>query len=110
MGEACMAIGYFDATTQEKHKNAVLDIGEQALEPFCAKDGYDFGASDLPERIRATSIALGLDKEFWQLPPSDAMLLHRKFGGLYLLAIRLKARVNLYALTTAALTPSKRRP
>ena len=110
MGEACLAIGYFDATTQEKHKNAVLDIGEQALEPFCAKDGYDFGASDLPERIRATSIALGLDKEFWQLPPSDAMLLHRKFGGLYLLAIRLKARVNLYALTTAALTPSKRRP
>jgi predicted unusual protein kinase regulating ubiquinone biosynthesis (AarF/ABC1/UbiB family) len=108
MSEACLAIGYFDATTQDKHKKAVLDIGEQALEPFCAKDGYDFGGSDLPERIRASGISLGLDKEFWQLPPSDAMLLHRKFGGLYLLAIRLKARVNLYALMTAALASPKR--
>jgi len=109
MGEACLAIGYFDATTQDKHKKAVLDIGEQALEPFCAKDGYDFGTSDLPERIRATGIALGLDKEFWQLPPSDAMLLHRKFGGLYLLAIRLKARVNLHALMTAVSASRKHR-
>jgi hypothetical protein len=91
MSDACLAIGYFDATTQDKHKEAVLDIGEQALEPFCAKDGYDFGGSDLPERIRASGISLGLDKEFWQLPPSDAMLLHRKFGGLNLLSIRLKA-------------------
>jgi hypothetical protein len=31
------------------------------------------------------------------------MLLQRKFGGLYLLAIRLKARVNLHALTQAEL-------
>ncbi len=110
MGEACLAIGYFDATTHHKHKKAVLDIGEQALEPFCARDGYDFGTSDLPERIRASGISLGLDKEFWQLPPSDALLLQRKFGGLYLLAIRLKARVNLHSLMTAALASPKRYP
>jgi predicted unusual protein kinase regulating ubiquinone biosynthesis (AarF/ABC1/UbiB family) len=108
MSAACVAIGYFDATTQEKHRQAVLDIGEQALEPFCQAEGYDFGASDLPERVRASGMALGLDKEFRQLPPTDAMLLQRKFGGLYLLAIRLKARVNLYALATAALAPRKR--
>jgi hypothetical protein len=30
------------------------------------------------------------------------MLLQRKFGGLYLLAIRLKASVNLHALAKAA--------
>lgn len=110
MAVACMAIGYFDDTTQEKHRQAVLDIGEQALEPFSQEGAYDFGTSNLPERIRSSGIALGLDKEFWQLPPSDAMLLQRKFGGLYLLAIRLRARVNVHALAQAALAPRKRGP
>jgi hypothetical protein len=39
-----------------------------------------------------------MDREFWKIPPSDAMLLQRKFGGLYLLAIRLKARVDVHAM------------
>jgi hypothetical protein len=49
-----------------------------------------------------------MDREFWKIPPSDAMLLQRKFGGLYLLAIRLKARVDVHALATVALQPRKR--
>jgi hypothetical protein len=36
------------------------------------------------------------------------MLLQRKFGGLYLLAIRLKARVDLHALALTGLAPRKR--
>lgn len=108
MGAAAMAIGYFDETTQQKHRQAVLDMGEQAFEPFCLEGEYDFGASDLPTRIRTGGIALGLDKEFGQLPPADAMLLQRKFGGLYLLAIRMKARVDLHTLAQAALVSRKR--
>jgi len=53
-------------------------------------------------------IELGLDRDFWQLPPSDAMLLQRKFGRLYLLAIRLKARVNLHELALTGLVARKR--
>jgi hypothetical protein len=54
-------------------------------------------------RLRARGIELGLDRDFWQLPPSDAMLLQRKFGGLYMLAIRLKARVDLHELAQTKL-------
>ena len=36
------------------------------------------------------------------------MLLQRKFGGLYLLAIRLGARVNLHELAKTALAGRKR--
>jgi predicted unusual protein kinase regulating ubiquinone biosynthesis (AarF/ABC1/UbiB family) len=110
MSAAAMAIGYFDATTQEKHQQAILDMGAQAFEPFCHAGEYDFGTSDLPSRIRNGGMALGLDKTFWQLPPADAMLLQRKFGGLYLLAIRLKARVDLHAMAQAALPSRKRSP
>jgi predicted unusual protein kinase regulating ubiquinone biosynthesis (AarF/ABC1/UbiB family) len=102
MSAALMGIGYLGETTQERHRQAVLDIAEQALEPFCQEGGYDFGSSDLPARVRANGMALGMEREFFQLPPADAMLLQRKFGGLYLLAIRLKASVNLHALAKAA--------
>ncbi|MFZ4480361.1 MAG: ABC1 kinase family protein [Rhodoferax sp.] len=98
MSAAAMAIGYFDDSTQHRHRQAILDLGEQAFEPFCQPGAYDFGATDLPARIHEGGMALGMDREFWQLPPADAMLLQRKFGGLYLLAIRLKARVDLHAL------------
>jgi hypothetical protein len=54
-------------------------------------------------------MALGLDKEFWTIPPTQAMLLERKFGGLYLLAIRLKACVDVHGLATEAIFTSRQR-
>jgi hypothetical protein len=110
MSAALMGIGYLGESTHDKHRQAVLDIAEQALEPFCQEGDYDFGNSDLPARVRAKGMALGMEREFFQLPPADAMLLQRKFGGLYLLAIRLKARVNLHALAKAAFASSKNSP
>ena len=98
MSVAAQQIGYFDEHTQVRHKNAVLDIFEQAFEPLCFDGPYDFGASDLPRRMRETGLALGLDREFWHVPPADVLFLHRKLGGLYLLAARLNARVNVHAL------------
>jgi len=108
MAEACLAIGYFDTDSQQRHQNAVLEIGVDALEPFCLSGPYDFATTDLPERVRARGMALGMDRDFWKIPPADAMLLQRKFGGLYLLAIRLKARVDINALALAAFAPRKR--
>lgn len=108
MTQACLNIGYFDADSQERHKEAVLDIGWDALEPFCQPGPYDFGTSDLPERVRARGLSLGSDRAFWKIPPTDAMLLQRKFGGLYLLAIRLKASVDIHSLAQAALAPRRR--
>lgn len=98
MRVAAQRIGYFDEHTQVHHQNAVLDIFEQAFEPLRFEGLYDFGASDLPRRIHDTGLALGLDREFWHVPPADVLFLHRKLGGLYLLAARLKARVNVQAL------------
>ena len=34
-------------------------------------------------------MVLGMDREFWHTPPADALFLHRKLGGLYLLAAKL---------------------
>ena len=108
MDAAAMAIGYYDATTQDRHRQTILDMGELAIEPFTLEGPYDFGTSDVLPRLRERGLELGLDRDFWQLPPSDAMLLQRKFGGLYLLAIRLKARVDLHVLARTGLATRRK--
>lgn len=107
MSTAAMAIGYFDETTQDKHRQSILTMVEHAFEPFSGPGAYDFGTSDLPARIRSRGLALGMERDFWQLPPTEAMLLQRKFGGMYLLAIRLKARVDLHTIAQAALAEGR---
>jgi predicted unusual protein kinase regulating ubiquinone biosynthesis (AarF/ABC1/UbiB family) len=98
MEAGARAIGYFGAETQERHRLAILDLFNQACEPLRQTGIFDFGTSDLGARIRDAGMALGLDKKFWEVPPTDALLLHRKVGGLYLLAAKLKARVDVQAL------------
>lgn len=98
MNEAAMAIGYFDEHTLPKHQTAVLDMMQMALVPLRDAGGFDFGTTDMVQRLRQAGMALGLDRDFWHIPPIDTLFLHRKLGGLYLLAARLKARVNVQQL------------
>ncbi|MBV5297573.1 MAG: AarF/ABC1/UbiB kinase family protein [Rhodoferax sp.] len=93
MQQAAVAIGYFDQAAPPGHQTAVLNLFELAFEPLRQTGDYDFGSTDLAQRLRLASLAL--DRDFWHIPPVDALFLHRKLGGLYLLATRLKARVNL---------------
>ena len=98
MAKAGVAIGYFDDKAQAKHQMAVLDLFEMALEPLRFDGDFDFGSTDMAPRLREAGMALGLDRDFWHIPPIDALFLHRKLGGLFLLAARLKARVNVRQL------------
>jgi predicted unusual protein kinase regulating ubiquinone biosynthesis (AarF/ABC1/UbiB family) len=108
MREAARAIGYFNDATQAHHQQAVLNLFTLACEPLRFDGEYDFGQSDLPKRVHDAGLALGLDRDFWHIPPSDALFLHRKLGGLYLLAARLQARVNVRSLVQRFVAPKKR--
>ena len=106
MNGAIQDIGYFQADIKAHQREQVLDIFVLACEPLRHSGLYDFGNSDLAARIRDAGMVLGMDRDFWHTPPADALFLHRKLGGLYLLAAKLKARVPaqeiaLHALDTA---------
>lgn len=98
MAEAAQAIGYFGSQIQDQQRDAVIHLFELACEPLRQEGNYDFGASDLPQRVREAGMQLSTDKDLWHTPPADALFLHRKIGGLYLLAARLKAQVPVQAL------------
>ena len=98
MAQAGLEIGYFDSRTEPRHVAAVLELFEIALEPVCFEGAFDFGATDMAQRLRRAGMALSLEQDFWHVPPIDTLFLHRKLGGLFLLAARLKAHVNIRQL------------
>ena len=69
-----------------------------ATEPARTRGCFDFGASDLAVRIRNAGMALSFEQGYWHTPPADAIFLHRKLGGLYLLAARLRANIDVRAI------------
>ncbi|GAA4423869.1 AarF/ABC1/UbiB kinase family protein [Acidovorax lacteus] len=100
VAQAAEAIGYFGTAIVPAQREAVVDLFLTACEPLRTPGAYDFGASDLAARIRDAGMALSMERDFWHTPPADAIFLHRKLGGLYLLAARLKARVPVQALVS----------
>lgn len=98
MAEAAEAIGYFQGNIHAAQREAVIDLFSTACEPLRHAGPYDFGTSDLALRLRDAGLALSMERDCWHTPPADALFLHRKLGGLYLLAARLRARVNVGSL------------
>lgn len=93
--EAAQAIGYFQDKIEPEQLKAVSTIFQQAVEPLRHQGIYDFAQSNLATRVRETGMDMTFQKGYWHTPPADAIFLHRKLGGLYLLASKLKARVNM---------------
>jgi predicted unusual protein kinase regulating ubiquinone biosynthesis (AarF/ABC1/UbiB family) len=95
MSESAEAIGYFRKDIHKRQRTAVIELFVLATEPARTTGQYDFGASDLAARIRDAGMALSFDQGYWHTPPADAVFLHRKLGGLYLLAACLRAKVDV---------------
>jgi predicted unusual protein kinase regulating ubiquinone biosynthesis (AarF/ABC1/UbiB family) len=98
MREAASDIGYFSQDMSQQQIDAVMDLFMMACEPLCHSGPYDFAGSNLPRRMHDAGLALALDRDFWHTPPIDALFVHRKLAGMYLLAARLKARVDICAV------------
>ena len=93
--DAADRLGYDASTASDAYQEFLIEVFEIALEPFAHQGVYNFKDARISERIAAMS-DVGLDfKEFWRVPPSDILYLHRKIAGMYLLAARIDAEINL---------------
>lgn len=96
--QALTDIGFFSQHILPAQKQAVLALVQLACEPLQHNGEFDFGQSDLASRLRDAGTKLSMQQNYWHTPPADALFLHRKIAGLYLLAARLKARVDVKLL------------
>ncbi|WP_028468383.1 ABC1 kinase family protein [Neptunomonas japonica] len=97
---ALQNLGFFQNGMKAANREVVLDIFMMAAEPLRYNNDYAFGQSDLAKRIQARGLSVSSDPDAWHTPPPDVLFLHRKMAGLYLMATRLNASVNVQALFT----------
>jgi predicted unusual protein kinase regulating ubiquinone biosynthesis (AarF/ABC1/UbiB family) len=90
--QALQQIGYFSTDIVPAQQQAVLDLVSLAGEPL-HQTVYDFATSDLAPRMRDAGMQLSTRLQYWHTPPVDALFLHRKMAGLFLLAKQLQAKV-----------------
>ncbi|MEH6584049.1 MAG: AarF/ABC1/UbiB kinase family protein [Halioglobus sp.] len=91
-------LGYAMGEADSDYRELVLDLFLLALEPLTQDVLYDFAHSDMAGRMAELAESVRDYKDFWQAPPTEAVYFHRKLGGMFMLASRLKARVNVYQL------------
>ena len=93
--DAMLRIGYFGPTTAPHHQTLIQSMFDLAMGPLRQATPFDFGQSDLLEHLRDMGLAIGSDRDLAHVPPAATLFLHRKIGGMYLMATKLRARVAL---------------
>ncbi|MGI2177231.1 ABC1 kinase family protein [Shewanella frigidimarina] len=107
MSNAAQQIGFFQDAIDPQQKQLIIDIFYQACEPLRTQGAYDFGASDLAKRITQAGKAMSTQQNEWHTPPTDAIFIHRKLAGMYLLAAKLNANINVHALFNQVVNSKK---
>ncbi|MGR2669057.1 ABC1 kinase family protein [Vibrio campbellii] len=100
LNNALEQIGFFSKTIVPAQRQAILDLVKMACEPMLVDEPYNFKASGLAQKLREAGTILSMEQEYWHTPPADALFLHRKIGGMYLLAARIGAKVNIRQLVS----------
>jgi predicted unusual protein kinase regulating ubiquinone biosynthesis (AarF/ABC1/UbiB family) len=94
-------LGFFDEAAFGKHEAAIMAMVDKGLAPLLAGGPFDFGDRTLARELRDEGVALAGDRDFWRIPPMDSLFIQRKGLGMYLLAARLGARVDIRRLLEA---------
>jgi predicted unusual protein kinase regulating ubiquinone biosynthesis (AarF/ABC1/UbiB family) len=95
--------GMIDDRMATAHVGSVVRLFDMIIEPMLHKGPFDFGNNSLIQSIRSKGFELVEDRANWRLPPAELFFVQRKLGGMYHLAARLRARVDINALLVAHL-------
>lgn len=108
-GELCrgaQALGYLAPDAAPAQTEALLGLMVMSAEPLRHQGAYDFGSSDLFERVFGRGRELFFQDAFDRMPEPATLFLHRKFMGTFMLCRRLRARVDLGGMLGPYLSPS----
>ncbi|MBK5914020.1 ABC1 kinase family protein [Rhodocyclus purpureus] len=96
--ETARRVGFIGERDTAAHVEGVIDLMLLSSEPLRHPGPYDFGKSDLFARVYTSGRDKYMDRGFTSAPPTDIMLMQRKLAGVFMLAARLRARVDVAEL------------
>lgn len=97
------AFGWVGPEDSRRQVRGLAEFIQAATEPLRSMEPYDYGASNLPERVQALGMDLTFGEGMRRPPPPELVFIHRKFAGTYLLCAQLGARVRTGELVADAL-------
>lgn len=98
LGHAVAQIGFINHEMAAPHRDRILAMIAMVFDALRNTPEYDFSQTDLSRKLQAEGEALARENPVPPTPSMDALYLQRKFGGMFLLATRLRARVPVCAL------------
>ena len=92
---AISSIGFIDASTSIEHRGRIIRMVCSVFEAILKGGTMDFKSLELAEQLQAEGLALLEDGFLPPVLPIDVLLIQRKFAGIFLLATRLAAQVDI---------------
>jgi predicted unusual protein kinase regulating ubiquinone biosynthesis (AarF/ABC1/UbiB family) len=91
-------IGFIKPGLAPAHHQTILEMSDMGFALLRGPGPIDFRGNDFADRMRQRGMQIGGERDLWHIPPAQTLFLQRKIGGLYLLATRLGATVDIAAM------------
>lgn len=92
---AVLDMGFLNAQTFRNHRRQIDAMVKVAVDMVTQTGPFDFGQTAFVSAMRDEGMSIAADRRNWHIPPTDSLFVQRKLGGVFLLASRLKARVDV---------------
>lgn len=97
-------MGLIPSDMSDKPRSVVHDMIAMSIAPLGQDEVFDFGKNKMALDLRDRGLEIAGNRELWHVPPPETVFLQRKLGGMYMLATRLGAQVNVAQLIRDHLT------
>ena len=96
--ETIKGIGFIDENTKDSQRKQIVHMVKLVFNTLQNNRYLDFADTKLATHLQDSAMALAKDGFLPPPLPIDVLLLQRKFGGMFLLAAKLAARVDVVSL------------
>ena len=96
--ETIKGIGFIDENTKDSQRKQIVHMVKLVFDTLQNNRYLDFADTKLATHLQDAAMALAKDGFLPPPLPIDVLLLQRKFGGMFLLAAKLAARVDVVSL------------
>jgi predicted unusual protein kinase regulating ubiquinone biosynthesis (AarF/ABC1/UbiB family) len=94
IAELVVEYGWLSAEDRWDWVEGLADLVLLGCEPLRVRGAYDFGASDLAERVQHASMKLAFERGLKRPPPPELVFIQRKLAGTFHLCTKLDAHVS----------------
>jgi len=91
-------MGLIPAQMSDEPRAVIQDMIAMSIAPLGLDEVFDFGRNKMALELRDRGMEIAGNRELWHVPPPETVFLQRKLGGMYMLATRLGAQINVAQL------------